>query len=107
MPENGSGGVVCSSSLLLCSHPGRRQAETPLIQPVQKSRASSQGRARLRGGWTVPPSSSDPVRPSSCRGSEPRRSKPFVAAKAPVQKRADQEDGRHYDKVGVIELQLW
>src|SRR5918911_1581612 len=41
MPENGSGVVVCSSSLLLCSHPGRRQAETPLIQPVQKSRASS------------------------------------------------------------------
>src|SRR5215211_9111285 len=44
MPENGSGGVVCSSSLLLCSHPGRRQAETPLIQPVQKSRASSKPR---------------------------------------------------------------
>src|SRR5215203_2973890 len=42
MPENGSGVVVCSSSLLLCSHPGRRQAETPLIQPVQKSRASSE-----------------------------------------------------------------
>src|SRR5215217_2204515 len=41
MPENGSGVVVCSSSLLLCGHPGRRQAETPLIQPVQKSRASS------------------------------------------------------------------
>src|SRR3954465_7450579 len=41
MPENGSGGVVCSSSLLLCGHPGRRQAETPLIAPVQKSRASS------------------------------------------------------------------
>jgi hypothetical protein len=33
--------VVCSSFLLLCGHPGRRQAETPLIQPVQKSRASS------------------------------------------------------------------
>src|SRR5215204_6837895 len=47
MPENGSGGVVCSSSLLLCSHPGRRQAETPLIQPVQKSRASSDGPDRL------------------------------------------------------------
>src|SRR4051795_7854575 len=41
MPENGSGVVVCSSFLLLCGHPGRRQAETPLIQPVQKSRASS------------------------------------------------------------------
>src|SRR3954463_6675272 len=41
MPANDSGGVVCSSFLLLCGHPGRRQAETPLIQPVQKSRASS------------------------------------------------------------------
>src|SRR3954468_12074360 len=41
MPACGSGVVVCSSSLLLCSHPGRGQAETPPIQPVQKPRASS------------------------------------------------------------------
>ncbi len=27
--------VVCSSSLLLRDHPGRRQGETPLIAPVQ------------------------------------------------------------------------
>src|SRR5215217_3989760 len=41
MLENGSGVVVCSLSLLICSHPGRGQAETPLIRPVQKPRASS------------------------------------------------------------------
>src|SRR3712207_4137804 len=41
MPEHGYGVVVCSLSLLLCSHPGRRQAETPLITPVQKSRPTS------------------------------------------------------------------
>src|SRR4051794_11193393 len=50
MPANDSGAVVCSSSLLLCGHPGRRQAETPLIQPVQKSRASSQLDTGWRGG---------------------------------------------------------
>src|SRR5215218_6022336 len=43
MLENGSGVVVCSLSLLICSHPGRGQAETPLIRPVQKPRASSLG----------------------------------------------------------------
>src|SRR5919199_3641742 len=31
----------CSLFLLLCSHPGRRQAETPLTHLVQKSRATS------------------------------------------------------------------
>ena|SRR3712207_3406568 len=41
MPASGSGEVVSSSSLLLRDHPGRRQAETPLIAPVQKSRATS------------------------------------------------------------------
>src|SRR5215218_3639322 len=56
MPENGSGVVVCSSSLLLCSHPGRRQAETPLIQPVQKSRASS-----VTMQWWVTPDVRAPV----------------------------------------------
>src|SRR3954462_15748597 len=48
MPENGSGGVVCSSSLLLCGHPGRRQAETCM------------GHTGVKPG-TVRPDSSQPL----------------------------------------------
>src|SRR5690242_10771554 len=47
MPGCGSGAVVSSSSLPSRSHPGRCQAETPLIAPVQIPRASSDGAANL------------------------------------------------------------